>query len=52
MARDVWVEMPRVLSFATDWFRSNVCVILQYSAEWKTGVFAGLCSKQIGFNSP
>ena len=25
------VEMLRVLDFATDWFRSNVRVILQYS---------------------
>ena len=31
MAREVWVEMLRVLGFATDWFRSNVRVILQYS---------------------
>ena len=30
MAREVWVEMSRVLGFATDWLRSNVRVILQY----------------------
>ena len=29
------VEMSRVLGFATDWFRSNVCVILQYSVTMK-----------------
>ena len=30
MAREVWVEMSRVLGFATDWLRSNVCIIVQY----------------------
>ena len=29
MAREVWVEMSKVLGFATDRFRSNVRVILQ-----------------------
>ena len=31
MAHEVWVEMSRVLGFATDWLGSNVRVILQYS---------------------
>ena len=31
MANELWVEMLRVLGFATDWFKSNVRVILQYS---------------------
>ena len=30
------VEMSRVLGFATDWFRSNVRVILQYSVIIKS----------------
>ena len=34
MAREVWVEMSRVLGFAADWFRSNVRVILQYSVKF------------------
>ena len=32
-AREVWVEMSRVLVFATDWFRSKMRVILQYSVK-------------------
>ena len=31
MAGEAWVEMSKLLGFATDWFRSNVHVILQYS---------------------
>ena len=33
MAREVSVEMSKVLGFATDWFKSNVRVILQYSVK-------------------
>ena len=33
MAREAWVDMSRVLGFATDWFRNNVRVILQYSVN-------------------
>ena len=33
------VEMSRVLGFATHWFRSNVCVILQYSVNARVGRF-------------
>ena len=42
MARKVWVEMSRVLGFATDWFRSNVRVILQYSANDDSVATCGL----------
>ena len=35
MTREVWVEMSGVLGLATDWFRSNVRVILQYSVRSK-----------------
>ena len=31
MAREVWVEMLRILNFATNSLRSDVRVILQYS---------------------
>ena len=33
------VEMSRVLGFATDWFRSNVRAILQYSVRGIQKVF-------------
>ena len=33
MAREIWVDMSRVLGLATDWFRSDVRVILQYSVN-------------------
>ena len=36
MAHEVWVEISRVLGFATDWFISSVCIILQYSVNWNT----------------
>ena len=35
MRRKVFVEKSRVLGFATDWFRSNVRVILQYSVKYR-----------------
>ena len=31
MAREVRLEMSRVLGFAADWFRSNVCVLCSTS---------------------
>ena len=39
MLREVWVEMSRVLGFAIDWFRSNVRLVLQYSAIRKQNHF-------------
>ena len=34
------VEMLRVLGFATHWFRSNVCIILQYSVSMKVHYYS------------
>ena len=39
MAREVWVEMSRVLGFATDWLRSNARVILQHSIIVQIGCY-------------
>ena len=39
MVRKVWVEMSKVLGFASDWFRSNVRII------YLLGTAISLCSQ-------
>ena len=36
MAREVWVEMSRVLGYAADWFNSNVREVLQHSVTLRS----------------